>query len=213
MKIKAIIFDLWGTLAYTEPHIGQYIETINKLIGKEHIELFTKLRREWYKKNVSSDDFFSDLITKTNLDPSKKNNLIESWEEQAKHANLFPETLEVLKELKDKGLKLALITNTTPITELAIKKLDINHFFDCILYSFKEGVTKPNKILFEKALKDLNVKTEEVIVVGDQLDTDKVGADSINAEFLLIDWFDKYKDYKGNKLKTLKEILRIIQKT
>ncbi len=209
MKIKAIIFDLWGTLAYTEPHIGKFIEDVNKLLAKEHVEVFTKLRRQWYTQNISSDSFFSNLIEETKLNPKKKHELIEVWEEQTNHAKLYPETLEILQNLKENQIKLALISNTTPITEQAMKKLAIEKYFDCILYSHTEGVKKPDKKLFQRALEKLKVKSGELLIVGDQLTTDKAGADSIGVNFILLDRENKteYKD----KINNLKELTRIIK--
>lgn len=208
MKIKAIIFDLWGTLAYTEPHIGRFIEDVNKLLGKEHVEVFTKLRRQWYIQNTSSEIFFSNLIKKSKLDPWKKHDLIEVWEEQINCTRLYPETLEVLQNLKENKVKLALITNSTPITKESMQKISIERYFDCIFYSYIEGVRKPDKRLFQKALEKLRIRPEELLVIGDQLTTDKTGADSIGANFILLDRENKtnYKD----RIRNLKELIGII---
>ncbi|MBS3168309.1 HAD family hydrolase [Candidatus Woesearchaeota archaeon] len=204
--MKAIIFDLWGTLAYTEPFIGEVIEKINELINEK--EVFTKLRRNWYTEYLTTEGFFEKLAKEIKLDEKTRIRVIEIWDSQIKNARLYPETIETLEELKTKNIKLILISNTTPIGEQKVKKLQIEKYFDLILYSFREGITKPHKKIFEIVLEKLKLNPDDIFIIGDQLDTDKKGADSINAKFILIDRNNKY-DFKP-KIQSLKEIQKYI---
>ena len=64
--IKAVIFDLWGTLAFNKNHIGSYIERINEIIGQENKEKFIELRRDWYVSIMSEEEFFTKLLKSIN---------------------------------------------------------------------------------------------------------------------------------------------------
>ncbi|KKE79745.1 MULTISPECIES: HAD family hydrolase [Bacillaceae] len=92
---------------------------------------------------------------------------------------LYEESLKVLDALKG-DYKLLLLTNGSP--ELQNIKLEITPelrpYFDQIVISGDFGRGKPDPSIFEHALGLLNVKPEEVLMVGDNLNTDIKGANS-----------------------------------
>jgi len=84
---------------------------------------------------------------------------------------------DVLKELKKKELLLGMITNGfTDFQWMNIKALGIDHYFDTILVSEQEGIKKPHKDIFLRALKALNVSAEESVYIGDHPENDVLGA-------------------------------------
>ena len=202
--IRAIIFDLWGTLAYNKNHIGSYIERINNLIGKENIEIFTELRKEWYVTRMNDDEFFTKLLLRINMPISIKDKLIKIWNEQIEDSFLYDDTENILKILKSRGVKLILLSNTTPISNEIIKKLDIEKYFDIIFFSCNEGMLKPSPIIYNKILTRLRMEPKNLIVVGDQINTDIVGAEAYGIKAILIDRNNKYK--YNNKIAELDEI-------
>ena len=202
------MFDLWGTLAYTDPHLGKFIQKINTFLNEDQIKIYKKLRGAWYGKEISSDEFFSNLINEAKLDESYKDKFIEIWESQLDYKNLYPESIEILNELRSKKIKLALISNATPIAEKAVKTLELEKFFDVILYSFREGLAKPNKKIFEIALERLKLNQQEVIMVGDQLETDEAGAKASGIKFILIDRNNEL-NY-ADKVNNLSQILPLL---
>jgi putative hydrolase of the HAD superfamily len=94
--------------------------------------------------------------------------------------NLFPYTHEILKHLKEKGYILHLITNGFEKTQW--RKLDnskLGQYFNEVITSEASNSVKPNKEIFEYALKVTGAVLEESIMLGDNLDADIKGA--INA--------------------------------
>jgi len=81
----------------------------------------------------------------------------------------FPD-VEALRELRKLGLKMAAVSNASQDnTELVLKAFGLDKYFDVILgkdYSNIDGV-KPSPYLIKKALKALELKPEEVLIVGD----------------------------------------------
>lgn len=75
-----------------------------------------------------------------------------------------------LEELKKLNLKLAAVSNASlENTLLVLRAFDLEKHFDLVLgkdYSNLDGV-KPSPYLIQKALKMLNLRPEEAIVVGD----------------------------------------------
>lgn len=202
--IRAVIFDLWDTLAYNKNHIGSYIEKINQEIGIENKNKFTKLRREWYLFNITSEEFFTKLLKDVNKPLAMLEHLTKIWDSQIEVVELYPETIDVLETLKIKGIKLILISNTTPISEKAIDKLKIRKYFDYVLLSCNEGIVKPSPFVYKKILDKFNLKPGEVIAVGDQMSTDIEGASTYGIKAILLDREDKG-DYK-NKITELDEV-------
>jgi len=94
-----------------------------------------------------------------------------------KHPLLYEDSLPVLQKLKGK-FKLILITNGSP--DLQKTKLtltpELAPLFDEIIISGDVGRGKPDPVIFEHALKLASVKAEEAMMVGDNLNTDILGA-------------------------------------
>jgi putative hydrolase of the HAD superfamily len=94
--------------------------------------------------------------------------------------NLFPYTHEILKHLKEKGYKLHLITNGFEKTQW--RKLDnskLGNYFEEVITSERSNSVKPNKEIFEYALRITGAELNHSIMIGDNLDADIKGA--INA--------------------------------
>ncbi|MBN2863519.1 MAG: HAD family hydrolase [Bacteroidales bacterium] len=101
---------------------------------------------------------------------------------------LFPETNDALNEFKGK-YKLGIITNGTP--DLQWKKINggnLKHFFDYITISGEHGFAKPDRRIFEIALKELSSDYSETVMVGNNLTTDIRGAQNLG---ILTIWINR----------------------
>lgn len=111
-------------------------------------------------------------------DPAFGHELAETFpKERRKKAFLYEDTLEILDELKGK-YQLLLLTNGSP--ELQHIKLEISPeippYFDHIVISGGFGKGKPDKSIFEHAVEKLSVQKEDALMVGDNINTDILGA-------------------------------------
>ena len=94
--------------------------------------------------------------------------------------NLFPYTIEILDYLKNKDYKMHLITNGFESVQFKkIKNSNIADYFIEVITSEASNSLKPNKEIFEYALKASNAKLETSIMIGDNESADIQGA--INA--------------------------------
>jgi putative hydrolase of the HAD superfamily len=123
----------------------------------------------------------------------------------------FPEMLEVLECLKGK-YKLGIITNGySSVQREKIRKVNITEYFDDIIVSGEQPFAKPDPRIFELACKNLGVKPEEAIFVGDYYPNDIAGA--LSAKIMPI-WIsnnpDEHKEYQGIRVKCLKDILKYL---
>ena len=93
---------------------------------------------------------------------------------------LFPETVNTLRFLKDKGYQLHLITNGFETTQHhKLKSSGIDHFFQEVITSEGSASIKPKKEIFDYALKKANAIQSNSIMIGDSIEVDIQGA--INA--------------------------------
>jgi len=133
---------------------------------------------------------------------------------------------EVLKELKRRGYKLGIITNTVISREehvrMALRRIDIEKYFDVIVTSVDVGFNKPDERIFLTALKGVNVKPEEAVMVGNRISADILGGNRIGMKTILFKWNERYlNEIKSpeeqptcviNSLKELPKILAEIEK-
>lgn len=98
-------------------------------------------------------------------------------EERKKHPFVYEDSFRVLDRLKS-AYKLLLLTNGSP--GLQNIKLEITPeiapYFDHIIISGDFGKGKPDPEIFQHALKKSGLNKEEVLMVGDNLLTDILGA-------------------------------------
>src|SRR5699024_2906999 len=135
------------------------------------------------KMKKMAPDYQRDAWTKGLKDagidnPEFGKELAEAFPEKRKeNAFLYDDTLKVLDALKE-NYTLLLLTNGSP--ELQHIKLDISPeippYFDHIVISGGFGKGKPDPSIFEHAMELLNVEKEQVLMVGDNLHTDILGA-------------------------------------
>ena len=81
----------------------------------------------------------------------------------------FESTIEVLQQLNEMGIRLALITSASKYTLRRMKKQfpDIHNKFDCIVTRNDVRYTKPSPDQILIALKKLDIPNENSVVVGD----------------------------------------------
>jgi putative hydrolase of the HAD superfamily len=91
--------------------------------------------------------------------------------------HLFPDTVEVLDYLKNKSYPLHLITNGFQETQLLkLKHSGIDTYFSCMITSETAGCLKPQREIFEHALKETCCSAAEALMIGDTLEVDIAGA-------------------------------------
>ncbi|WCN36293.1 HAD family hydrolase [Aneurinibacillus uraniidurans] len=136
--------------------------------------------------------------------------------ERRKNPFVYEETFNVLNELKGK-YQLLLLTNGSP--DLQNTKLEITPeivpYFDHIVISGAFGRGKPDPSIFEHALTLMSLQKDEVIMVGDNLMTDILGASRAGINSVWINRHNKERnevipDYEIKHLEELYSILETL---
>lgn len=121
---------------------------------------------------------------------------------------------EVLKYLKDRGYRLHMCSNG--FHEVQYKKLRVSKlepFFDTVILSEDAGVNKPDPAFFLYALEKSEARKEETLMIGDNFDTDILGAQRVGLKTMFFNRnpenFTNHEpvDFEIRNLLEIKEIL------
>lgn len=184
--IKAVIFDLDGTLLdrdsslkiFIKNQYKKYIDELAHVPEEQYIERFIELDKKGY---VWKDKVYNQLVQEYSLTNLTWEQLLEDYINSFQHSCIaFPNMEYVLKELKNRGIALGMITNGfTKFQNLNLQALGIHNLIDTILISEQEGIKKPQPEIFLRALEKLGVTPEESLYVGDHPENDVIGAQNV----------------------------------
>lgn len=117
---------------------------------------------------------------------------------------LEDDCINTLSSLKEKGFKLAIVSNWDGSLEEICKDLGIYYYFDFIADSYCVGCEKPDAEIFNIVMNNLQLSPTEVVHVGDLYYTDVVGALKLGITPILYDpnnlLSKKYSCMKANRL-------------
>ncbi|HLQ95535.1 MAG TPA: HAD family hydrolase [Pseudogracilibacillus sp.] len=135
--------------------------------------------------------------------------------ERKKHVYLYDDTIDILTKLSNQGYPLLMLTNGS--ADLQQTKLSLSPelapFFEHIVISGDFGTGKPSIEIFNYALNLLKVEKHEVLMVGDNLMTDILGASraGIDSAWLNHNSVDTSDVTPTFEIKKLKELLPIVK--
>ena len=238
-KYKAIFFDFGGTLMCAESdnvaHLHMMKEVIQKynlpafpedMVTKYNSFLFTKemtLRdadpeeKSFTPLRESTKKAFKGVLAEYDIQPSKEDFQWFSklfFENHKKYIKLFPETLLILRELKNTDLHMGIISDIdNDFQEFQFKVFGISGIFDSITTSEEVQSYKPESKIFQVALDKARCQGEESIIIGDSYKKDIVGGKNMGMTTIWINKFsgdDADKDEADFVVKHLKEISPIL---
>jgi HAD superfamily hydrolase (TIGR01549 family) len=186
MTIKAVIFDLDGTIAA----VNLDYKTVRAEVRGYLLNMGTPASLITINENIF------DMLKKTELFMSNAGKPTEAFieirkealhiaekyeQEAAMHTSLLPGAIDTLKDLRKMGLKIALCTiNSANSTEQILKRFKLTQYFDATIPRNQVTNYKPNPEHCNIALKALGVTSAETVVAGDSI-TDMQAAVEIKA--------------------------------
>jgi 2-haloacid dehalogenase len=166
--IKAIVFDAYGTLFDVNSAAEKCKGKIgDKWEGFANFWRTTQLEYTWLRSLMKRHkDFWQ--ITEDSLDKSMKAFKIDSSMKSEllnlyKVLSPYPEVKEVLKKLKEKECRIAILSNGTPtlLNEL-VKTNNLENIFDDIFSIEEVGIYKPDSKVYDIPIKKYQIKTDKV---------------------------------------------------
>jgi len=191
VKIKAVLFDLYGTLAYlknpvTHTEISEYLFSKGYEVSPQQLKAawtfvsFIDYPKYGYKNWRS---YFSRILWRLKVKANEETlsaivKLLES-----KPYQLYPDAAGAMIKAKENGFKTAIVTT---IAYFQFKKAvqPIRNYFDFIMTGYEAGCDKANPKMYRKVLEILNARPEEAVMIGDDVPIDiilpkKLGVNAI----------------------------------
>lgn len=165
MVIKAVIFDMDGVLTESmKYHINSWKYAFNQFNIFPTNNDLAMLEGMSYKETI---DFLSEkyavkltAIDKEKIYSSKKIKLEEIFQ-----YNLYPYVLKILKLLKNKKIKLALVSGANKKFVQNIVKEFFDDFFEIIITGSDVKKGKPDPEPYLKGIKGLHCSSENILVI------------------------------------------------
>ena len=218
-NIKAIIFDAYGTLFDVNSAAEKCKSKIgDKWEGFANYWRTTQLEYTWLRSLMKRHkDFWQvteDSLDKSmkvySIDPSMRIELLKLY----KVLSPFEEVPNVLKILKEKKFKLAILSNGTPelLNEL-IKSNNLDNLFNDVFSIEQVGIYKPDSKVYDMPIKKYKIQKEEVVFLSANT-WDVSGGGNYGYQSIWVNRnnniFDNL-DYKpDNQVKNLSELINLV---
>ena len=183
--IQAVVFDLDGTLLdrrrsferFVRDQWGRFAHCLHTVDREQYVQAVLEFDRDGYAPRKS---LFTGAIARFNLPSGVAETLLADYRAEFPRACvLFPDAVQTLAGLRASGLKLGLITNgSVRMQSRKLQCLTLSPAFDTILISEAEGIAKPDRQIFHRAVERLNTTPAQAVFVGDHPDVDVAGARS-----------------------------------
>lgn len=180
---QGVVFDLDDTLIDHKRWMMDKMRSAAPLLS--HLISPDILLRETYAiVEEGHHDRLIDILADRLAMAAEHGQLLEAYRSGTpKKAWLFPEVVDVLRSLRDAGIRLGLLTDNPPASQLAklntLEELD--GLFEAIVFAREHGAEKPGGAGFRAIARDLKLAPETLLMVGDNVARDAIGA--VNAGF------------------------------
>jgi HAD superfamily hydrolase (TIGR01662 family) len=202
MLIRAVIFDLGNTLMYSVapdlwPEVIQrgnralmdYLCKLNILTDCDNFmfEFNQRLHQYYDKRDRHMIETSTFLVLKELLaekgygdvsDAVIRDSLDAHYAVTQKNWHLEDDTIDCLTTLQKQNYKLGLLSNAGDHRDVLqlVERFNLSQYFEFVLTSAGCGYRKPHPKIFQLALEMMNARSGEVVMVGDTLTADILGA-------------------------------------
>ena len=227
--IKAILFDVYGTLAtwYPDRYVLHSIAAakFGIAVTKQGIDAGYAVAEAYMTRqnsespirlmsNVERSQFFARFEQmvlqgcgiEVDLDLADK-----IWREVAKQEYrlvLYDDVLENLNALREAGFVVGIVSNVPNTSEEVADDLGLTGNIDFAVTSSEVGVEKPNRRIFDEALRRAGgIAADAAIMVGDQISSDVNGAIGAGIQPVLLDRNDNHPEFSDHpRIRNLQEL-------
>ncbi len=201
MRYDAVFLDIDKTLLWVDMDVEGYVQDLapyaidGPLTVQEARRSLRKSLQEHINENINyrTEEELAEFRRENARRTARALGLdapMEVLTEVAERRTLFkpyPESEEVMEELRNMGLSLYAVSNWDVELESVLEGLGWTQYFSGIIASAKVGSEKPAKAIFEEALRVSGVPRDRVVHVGNDPIADVRGAIEAGIDAVLVD--------------------------
>ena len=227
MKYQAVIFDLFGTLA-DNFSTKEYEEALGRMASALSVP-FDDFKKGWYSSSKARDpsapqDIEGRVAYICTRFETPRGALRIHTAAKARFDYIRevmqprPDAVEVLANIKGKGLKIGLISDCSDEIPVIWPETPLAPLFDATIFSCSVGFRKPDPRIYQLATGRLNIPGESCIYIGDGGSQELSGARGAGMQPVLIrldaesteEHLSNRERWEGLTIRSLKEILNLI---
>lgn len=172
-QIQAVLFDADGVLYYRknkDQEFNAFIKQFgipDKCIPDSEINPY---RHRAFIGEITFEQYKTAVLNLYGItDPNLVSRGIQIVKKEKDDIHFFNDALETLEILKKRNRYLGIVTDTAQPLNVKINKLErggIGHLWDSIIPSSEVGVQKPDPRIYQLAMKQLGVTSNQAVFVG-----------------------------------------------
>lgn len=204
MALEAIFFDAGGTLIFPDrERTLAPLKSRGITFTQEQLHAAERTARQYRdasainnSANTNTDEqywmiYYQTLIGDLASDAQLLGELVTEARRSSNWTFVPPDVPGCLEELK-RHYRLAVISNSDGRISEVFARLKLSQYFEAIYDSGKVGHQKPSPIIFETALRGLNVPAAKSVYIGDVYSIDYSGAEGAGMRAIMIDPYGTY---------------------
>ena len=204
----------YSWVEFYQQGIDAIIQKYNCNVSMEDIQKSVQILKDFNPRvsgrevEYSAEHIFSNALEHWNIDTPIKNCIETFWQGLKLSAKIYPDTIEVLKELKEKGYIIVTLTDLPNAMPDEIFKKDISEllsYFDYYVSSCVAGYRKPYCKGLQMISDKYGVPVTELVFVGDE-EKDRKTACNANCKFVHIQRTTK----SEGSISSLYELLQLV---
>lgn len=193
--IKAVIFDMYETLIThytTDLYFSEDMAKDAQVDYQDFYRIWKGTDADRTLGKMTFREVIRKILVENNAWNQEKFDLIIKKRTQTKEKlfeKLHPEIIPMLEGLKEKGLKIALISNCFDEEASVIRKSILAPYFDVVCLSCELGMRKPEKAIFCKCLEELKLLPQECVYCGDGGSSELEAASALGMKCFQACWY------------------------
>jgi putative hydrolase of the HAD superfamily len=221
-KLRAVLFDLGGTLFKTAepPEIHRRIlsaygvNVASEDVARAHVQN----EKEFDLKKMAEYgagfwvEWNTRLLERLGIEGDVRflaRKIDELWWEYA-DLQVYPDAIDTLVRLREKGMKLGVVTNAfRKDFDQILERLGLTTFFDIVVGVDACNKAKPDEKIFLYAVEKLHIDRAEALFVGNSVEYDFDGARNAGLRPLLVNR-DESTSSDVDTIRSLTEVLAIV---
>ncbi len=223
--IKAVIFDMYETLITHYKSPLYFSEEMAKDAGitvDKFLPYWRKTEEDRWIGKLTFEDTIITILKNNNCYSEETLQKIVKKRMATKEEGfrqLHPQILPMLEKLKEKKIKIGLISNCFSEEVIAIRNSVLFPYFDQVYLSYEQGLQKPDHEIYKRCMRDFQVSADECLYIGDGGSFELEAATELGMNPMQATWYfqdglqyQSKRNPKFNQLDTPMEVFEYIEK-